>query len=428
MPDGHASTSDPAIAGVFRQPFTEQVAFFRRKLGNLVPTQSWDDMLGAAHDDGFMVAGAAKADLLTDLAAATDKAISEGVGLEAFRADFRAIVAKHGWTGWTGEGSVKGEAWRVKTIYRTNMMTSYAAGRMAQLRAENWPLWLYRHGGSREPRPQHLSWDGWAGPPDHPFWQTHYPPSDWGCSCFVLGARSARGVRRLGGDPDKDLPKGWDRIDRRTGAPVGIGKGWNYAPGASVSPTVQAMAGKIGKWDHRIATAYLEDLPQQQADALSQAYRDLPSTADDVRRFAQRVYDRTERGTDDMRPLPTARTLGMARSEQLAQINVILGHDPDDPAEGYDFAIDLSGIGHVRKRHGPPSNDPMPINPYDFAILPQIVSKPDSISRGEQIEGQLPTVKFVRSIGGKVYEALFELRKGKRSLVLKTFYVARKER
>ena len=109
-----------AISGVANRPFPEQIAYFRRKLGNLVPTQRWDDVLAAQHDNAFMVAGAAKADLLTDLAAAVDKAIAEGRGIEDFRKDFRAIVKRHGWTGWTGEGSVKGEAWRVKTILRTN--------------------------------------------------------------------------------------------------------------------------------------------------------------------------------------------------------------------------------------------------------------------------------------------------------------------
>ena len=102
--NGHPSS----LSGVFGQAFPEQVAYFRQKLGNLVPTQFWDDMLAADHDTGFMVAGAMKADLLTDLAAAVDKAITEGRGIEDFRRDFKAIVAKHGWTGWTGEGSVKG--------------------------------------------------------------------------------------------------------------------------------------------------------------------------------------------------------------------------------------------------------------------------------------------------------------------------------
>ena len=42
--------ADP-IKGEFASPFAEQIAFFRRKLGNLVPTQRWDDMTGLIGDD-----------------------------------------------------------------------------------------------------------------------------------------------------------------------------------------------------------------------------------------------------------------------------------------------------------------------------------------------------------------------------------------
>lgn len=412
-----------AMSGVFHRPFTEQVAFFRRKLKNLVPTRRWDDLTREAHDDAFMVAGATKADLLTDLAAAVDKAIAEGRGIEEFRRDFRAIVAKNGWTGWTGEGSVKGEAWRVGVIYRTNAYTSYAAGRHAQLAEGKFAFWVYRHGGSLEPRLEHLSWDGLALEPGHEFWRTHYPPSDWGCSCYVVGARSEAGVRRLGGDPKKALPRDWKARDPKTGAPVGIGRGWDYAPGASVSDAIQAMALKLNKWDHRIATAYLEDLPPAQADAVSDAYRGLPSTADDARRFAQRVFSGSEKGTKDTAPLPSVRTLGMAKSEHIDRINEALGGEAVDE-RSYDFSLDLEFMRHIRKEHGPGSKDDTPILPADFAILPLLVSSPDSIRPGDTDKPGLPRVKLRKDVGGKIYEGVFELRGGRRSLALKSFYFA----
>ena len=34
----------PRLAGVLRRPFAGQVAFFRGKLGNLVPTATWRDI------------------------------------------------------------------------------------------------------------------------------------------------------------------------------------------------------------------------------------------------------------------------------------------------------------------------------------------------------------------------------------------------
>ncbi|WP_233270668.1 phage head morphogenesis protein [Chachezhania sediminis] len=192
-----------------------------------------------------MVAGATKADLLADLAAAVDKEINEGTSLEEFRRDFRQIVERRGWHGWTGEGTKAGEAWRTRVIYRTNARTSYAAGRLAQLREGKFAFWIYRHGGSLEPRPEHLAWDRIALPPDHPFWETHATPNGWGCSCYIVGARTRAGIRRLGGDPDKVLPEGWQKLDPKTGAPRGIDRGWAYAPGNTVSDTVTALRPKL---------------------------------------------------------------------------------------------------------------------------------------------------------------------------------------
>ncbi|PCH65805.1 MAG: virion morphogenesis protein [Rhodobacteraceae bacterium] len=233
------------ISATFRQPFAEQVAAFRLRLGDLVPTTRWDDIRLSAHDRAFMVAGAVKADLLADLGAAVDRAIIEGTGFEAFKRDFRATVQKHGWHGWTGEGTEKGENWRMRVIYRTNMRTSYMAGRHAQLREGNFKYWVYRHGGSLEPRLQHLGWDGLILRADHEFWTKHYPPNGWGCSCRVFGARSIAGAKRRGGDPSVKLQEGWDKIGPRTGTPPGIGKGWDYAPGRSVSDTVLALRDKL---------------------------------------------------------------------------------------------------------------------------------------------------------------------------------------
>lgn len=412
MPD------DPQPEGVFHRPFTEQVAFFRRKLGNLVPTARWDDLEREAHDSAFMVAGAAKADLLADLGAAVDKAITEGRGLEEFRRDFRAIVAKNGWTGWTGEGSVKGEAWRTGVIYRTNSYTSYAAGRLAQLRAANFPFWVYRHGGSEHPRRSHLAIDGLILPSDDPAWAKLYPPSDWGCSCYVVGARSERAAKRLGGKPEVKLPANWERM---------LGKGWDYAPGASVSDEVNKFAGKLGAWDYQIAKAFMEELPVVQADALADAYRALPSTADDARRYAQRVYEGSAEGDDTegggRRPLPPQRTLGRLRSDQVDEINELLGGD----VGGYDFSFDRSAVEHVLNNHGPGAERvrrQRAVEADDFAALPRLLSRPDSVRLAGTSEIGETIVEFAASIGGEEFVARFAVRgKKRRTLALKTFFV-----
>ena len=244
--------------GRFDLGFQEQIDFFRQKLN--LPTAAWDDIWQAAHDRAFVVAGATKADLLDDLRQAVDKAISTGTTLETFRKDFRQIVFNRGWHGWTGEDRAGGEAWRTKVIYETNLRTSYAAGREAQLSDPGLqkllPFRRYVHNESvLHPRPQHLAWHGLTLPHDHPFWKTHSPPNGWGCRCRVTAVAAPKK-----GDPTAP-PDGWDEISDKTGAPVGIDKGWAYQPGANAStPLKDIVDQKLVKLDAPIGAAMMEAL------------------------------------------------------------------------------------------------------------------------------------------------------------------------
>jgi hypothetical protein len=93
----------------------------------------------------------------------------------------------------------------------------------------------------------------------------------------------------VGGDPDKGLPDGWEMLDAKTGAPSGIGKGWAYAPGATVSHTVQVLAEKAVDWPSQIASGFMAELPESVIDQFGAAYRALTSVADDLGRFAANV-------------------------------------------------------------------------------------------------------------------------------------------
>jgi len=156
-------------------------------------------------------------------------------------------------------------------IYTTNMRTSYAAGRLALLK--DFPVWVYRHSGSENPRLQHKAWDGLTLPADHPFWRTHYPPNGWGCGCRVAGARSREGARRLGGKPDYDAPPpGWDVPDPETGLPPGIQEGWDYAPGGTVADRVRALAPKLDRLPPKPSVALIQEWLR--AEAFARWYAD----------------------------------------------------------------------------------------------------------------------------------------------------------
>lgn len=266
----------------FNTPFAEQLAFFRQKLN--LPSERWDDITRSAHDRAFIVAGAMKADLLEDLRGAVDQAIADGKSLGWFRKEFAAIVGKHGWTGWTGEGTPDGFAWRTRVIYQTNLASSYAAGRYRQLTDPDLlklrPYWRYKHAdGVANPRLQHVAWNGLTLPHDHPFWQTHFPPNGWGCHCSVQ-AVSRQAYAQAQADGLAEPPEGWKAINPATDAPVGIGKGFGYQPGASVRRPLKAFIDeKLINLDAAIGAEMYDALQPMLADEMSQAVATLVDQA-----------------------------------------------------------------------------------------------------------------------------------------------------
>ena len=254
----------------FGTPWAEQLAFFRRKLN--LPTEWWDDIQGAAHDRAFIVAGVAKADLLQDLRGAMDSAMESG-GLAGFRKQFKALVASHGWTGWTGEGSARGEAWRTRIIYQTNMATSYAAGRYKQLTEPEFaklrPYWKYVHAdGQLHPRPLHLAWHGLTLPMGHPFWKTHFAPNGWHCFPADMAVRCAA---RIGlktwysGEMVELSTAGRNRLTVTANHPVLTSLGWVCAHELQEGDELIGCAGQldtafVGVVDHEEAPTRAEDL------------------------------------------------------------------------------------------------------------------------------------------------------------------------
>jgi hypothetical protein len=233
-------------------PFAEAIAYLKDKID--LATEHWDDIRGEENDHSFIVAGAAKADLLADLHGAVLKGLDLGTTIEDFRRDFEAAVATHGWTGWTGSDTAQGRAWRTATIYETNLRTSYQAGRRAQhvAGAAQRPYLQYHHAdGSIHPRPLHVSWNGTVLAADDPWWDSHYTPNGWRCRCYItsLADRDLKRLGKTGPDPTPDdgtyVHK--DRQGRAHVLPAGIDYGWDHAPGATrnLVKEVQAKAERL---------------------------------------------------------------------------------------------------------------------------------------------------------------------------------------
>jgi hypothetical protein len=209
-----------------------------------------------------MVAGAYKAEMLSDFREAVDKAIVQGTTLADFRKDFDRIVTKHGWS---YNGS---RGWRSEVIYSTNLRTSYAAGRWAQLTDPEFrrvmPYLVYRHGDSRVPRPLHLSWDGTTLPADDPWWNTHYVPNGWGCKCKVFGATKSEYEAALRAGKGEAPPS---PIDPRTGEPIGIDKGWGYNVGIASQAKYKILEGAFSRLPEDIAALLEKEIASRDRKA-----------------------------------------------------------------------------------------------------------------------------------------------------------------
>lgn len=396
--------SSPDLNVGFGTPFQAQIDFLRQKLR--LPTERWDDIQRSAHDRAFVVAGAAKADLLNDLHQAVIRSATDGAGLRAFQKDFKDIVAKHGWTGWTGEGTKEGEAWRTRVIFSNNMSTSYAAGRYKQMTDPEvlklHPYWRYIHSdGVLHPRPMHLSWHGLTLPADHPFWQTHYAPNGWMCHCRITSVTRKEGEAsaRAGlGEP----PAGWDKIDPKTGAQVGIDKGFDYTPGAGIDTSLRQMVqDKLILYPDAIAKALAADIGR---------YINATEAAS---AFAERVLvDRS-----------VTEPLFLGFVENVDGVSAAAGGD----VNGYFVTLPSDMPRHAEASHSHDGNGQRAPVAADYEHITEVLNSADQIRAGETSRHGNATVVATKQIGGETYRAVFEVLTGKKnralallSLVVKT--------
>ncbi len=242
------------IEGSFKLAPKAALKFFRDK--GLKPAFAWQDVWQQEHDASFTVAKMLNVDLLRDTKAAVDKAIADGETLQQFSKMLKPRLLEAGWWGKaemadpaTGEMNLVqlGSPRRLRTIFRVNMQTAYAAGDWAQIQQqkEEAPYLMYDAIDDGRTRPQHHAWDDTILPIDDPWWKTHSPPNGWNCRCSKIQL-SADQVKAMGLSVADRAPPSPMReyTNQRTGeivrVPVGIDPGFAYNPGESRLAHLQA--------------------------------------------------------------------------------------------------------------------------------------------------------------------------------------------
>lgn len=237
------------MAGISAEPLprldpAEAIAFFRAKGWEIA--FDWRDVWAEENIRAFTVAKAMSRDLLEDIRAAVDTALAEGQTLQQFSKDLAPRLFARGWWGKklmtdpaTGEEKVVqlGSPARLRTIYETNLRTSYMAGRWQRIEKGKalFPFIRYVSVLDGREREQHHAWHGTILPVDDPWWDTHFPPCGWGCRCD--GQPINRRIMERRNWKSEAPPRFTQRsyVNKRTGEVIqveaGIDPGWGYNVG-----------------------------------------------------------------------------------------------------------------------------------------------------------------------------------------------------
>lgn len=242
-----------ALEAAFNLAPKKALEFFRKK--GFAVSFDWQDQFNEEHNHAFTVAKMMDVDLLKDVRDAVDKAIAEGLTLEQFKKLIEPTLQKAGWWGRQevvdpASGEIKvaqlGSPRRLRTIYRTNMSTAYAAGHWQQIEEtkDEAGFLMYDAVDDNRTRDEHAAWDGVILPVNDPWWSFHTPPNGWNCRCSVIQLSREQAIE-MGYNPASMAPKVNLRLytNPRTGeqiyVPEGVDPGFGYNPGTDRGQQLQ---------------------------------------------------------------------------------------------------------------------------------------------------------------------------------------------
>lgn len=162
--------------------FDEAIAWFRKRVK--VTRAEWEAMTAAARYRAFVVSNVAQLDMVHDVWAAVDAAVSKGTTLADFKKDVAAKL-RRAWG-----ASVDDPAWRLETIFRTNVQSAYATGRYRQATdpdvLEDRPVWMFDAVLDGRETEVCRRCDGTKQPADNEWWRTHSPPLHHNCRSSLI--------------------------------------------------------------------------------------------------------------------------------------------------------------------------------------------------------------------------------------------------
>jgi hypothetical protein len=96
-------------------------------------------------------------------------------------------------------------------------------------------------------------------------------------------------------------------------------------------------------------------------------------------------------------------------------------------AAGFRHVVEYDTIRHIEEKHGARAGEAArgqrPVTAEEFARLPEVLRNPDDVQPGKPVKGVAATIVFEKKLDGRYY-VVEHVRAGKRTLAVKTMYVA----
>ena len=315
---------DKAALGVlFNTPPKEAVNYFDSKIA--VDTYGWRDVWEGAHETSFVVAGATKGDVLLDVQEQLSEALKNGVPYEKFKKDIEKTFIRRGWKQDTGGVP----PWRIKTIYQTNILGAYAAGREERQQevTKAFPIWVYKAISDARSRPDHLKLHNKAVRFNDPFWATHTPLNGYNCRCSKVAMNEKQAARRGLIVESPKIEKTETEINKTTGESVPTTRA-TFKNGVSMKPDPSFNHSPLAAWKPdpskyppKIAKQVKKDVKAAPKKAKIVAAQDIGKTQEQAQRLEWQPIKNAKEGVEQLKQVIDGEIkLGRMRPELINEV------------------------------------------------------------------------------------------------------------
>lgn len=185
-----------SVGDFAKLPFQKAMQIFRQK--DIVTKSVWNTLEAEAKRKAFTVAGLQSRAMLQTIHGELARQIGQGADLREFSKFMTDRLKSAGMIGQIQSQTGVFSASHVETVFRTNALNSYGAGRYAHMSQPTVvkvrPVWGISGIGDRRSRQNHRDAHGKYLYASDPFWQRAYPPFGFNCRCRVTSHALTRDI------------------------------------------------------------------------------------------------------------------------------------------------------------------------------------------------------------------------------------------